>query len=39
MVPEAELEQTENGLVSQGDGWYVVNARETRWREPWPMRG
>jgi uncharacterized cupin superfamily protein len=31
MVPEAELERTEHGLVAKGDGWYVVNARETRW--------
>ena len=31
MVPEAELEQTEHGLVPDGEGWFVVNARETRW--------
>jgi uncharacterized cupin superfamily protein len=31
MVPEAELEPTEHGLVAKGDGWYVVNAREARW--------
>ena len=28
---EAELEQTEAGLVAAGDGWFVVNAREARW--------
>jgi len=28
---EAELTETENGLVPHGDGWYVVNARDTRW--------
>lgn len=32
MVPEAPLEQTELGLVCKGDGWFVVNAREARWR-------
>ena len=32
MVPEATLEQTENGLVPQGDGWFVLNARESAWR-------
>jgi uncharacterized cupin superfamily protein len=32
MVPEANLESTEHGLVPQGDGWFVLNARESRWR-------
>jgi uncharacterized cupin superfamily protein len=32
MVPEAPLEQTETGLVPAGDGWFVLNAREARWR-------
>ena len=31
MVPEAPLEQTEHGLVAGGDGWYVLNARASRW--------
>ena len=31
MVPEAQLEATEHGLVPQGDGWFVLNAREARW--------
>lgn len=26
--PEAPLEQTEAGLVPEGEGWFVVNARE-----------
>jgi uncharacterized cupin superfamily protein len=33
MVPEARLVQAEGGLVPEGDGWFVVNARESRWRE------
>jgi len=32
-VPEAQLEETEQGLVYKGDGWFVVNAEEVRWRE------
>src|SRR5512132_4158469 len=32
MVPEAPLEQKEGGLVPRGEGWFVVNAREARWR-------
>ena len=33
MVPEAPLEPTDSGLVPRGEGWFVVNAREARWRE------
>ena len=32
MVPEAPLEQTEAGRVPKGDGWFVLNARDARWR-------
>jgi uncharacterized cupin superfamily protein len=32
MVPESRLEPTEDGLVPSGDGWFVLNAREARWR-------
>src|SRR5438445_7224619 len=32
MVPEAPLEATDTGLVQAGPGWFVVNAREARWR-------
>ena len=32
VVPEAPLERTETGLVQAGPGWFVVNAREARWR-------
>jgi len=31
VVPEAELRETEQGRVATGDGWYAVNARDTRW--------
>jgi uncharacterized cupin superfamily protein len=30
-MPEATLQQTENGLVPHGEGWYVLNAREAKW--------
>jgi uncharacterized cupin superfamily protein len=31
VVPEAQLEQTGEGLVPKTEGWYVLNAREARW--------
>ena len=31
MVEEARLTPTENGLVPEGDGWFVLNARKARW--------
>jgi uncharacterized cupin superfamily protein len=37
-VPEAPFEQTEHGLVPNGDGWFILNAREARWRHA-PGRG
>jgi hypothetical protein len=36
MVPEAPLEATEHGLVPAGEGWFVLNARQTRW---WDREG
>ena len=32
VIPEAKLEQTEHGLVPQGDGWFVLNMRDAEWR-------
>lgn len=32
MVPEAPLRPTEHGLVADGDGWFVLNARDACWR-------
>jgi uncharacterized cupin superfamily protein len=31
LTGEARLEPTEHGLVPEGAGWFVVNAREARW--------
>jgi uncharacterized cupin superfamily protein len=33
MIPEAPLRRTDNGLVPEGAGWFVVNAREALWKE------
>ena len=30
-VPEAQLRKTDAGLVPQGEGWFVLNAREVSW--------
>lgn len=38
MASEARLERTERGLVPQGDGWFVLNARDAPWRDR-PGRG
>ena len=37
MVSEAPLRDTGAGLVPAGEGWFVVNAREARWREGDPL--
>jgi uncharacterized cupin superfamily protein len=36
-VPEAVLRATRFGLVPDGEGWFVVNAAETRWRDYGPL--
>ena len=28
---------SKNGLVTDGEGWFVVNARESRWRDEGPL--
>jgi uncharacterized cupin superfamily protein len=32
-VPEANLRTTRYGLAPDGAGWFVLNARESRWRD------
>jgi uncharacterized cupin superfamily protein len=32
MAEEAPLEQTDTGTVPKEDGWFVLNARDARWR-------
>lgn len=36
-VPEAPVRSTKYGLVYDGDGWFVLNARESRWRDTGPL--
>jgi uncharacterized cupin superfamily protein len=36
-VPEASLRTTTFGLVYDGEGWFVLNARESRWRDYGPL--
>ena len=31
MIPEAPLERDDSGLAPRGEGWFVLNARESRW--------
>jgi uncharacterized cupin superfamily protein len=31
MVPEAPLKKVDGGLVPEGEGWFVLNAREALW--------
>jgi uncharacterized cupin superfamily protein len=33
VVPEAPLKRTEHGLAAEGEGWFVLNAREACWRD------
>ena len=36
-VREAPRRNTKHGLVFDGDGWFVVNARDSRWRDYGPL--
>ena len=36
-MAEASPRTTKNGLVVDGDGWFVLNARESRWRDEGPL--
>jgi uncharacterized cupin superfamily protein len=33
MIPEVPAQQTNEGLVPVGGGWFVLNARDARWRD------
>jgi uncharacterized cupin superfamily protein len=37
VVSEAQLRATKNGLVPDREGWFVVNAHESRWRDGGPL--
>ena len=36
-VPEAPLRSTKFGLVADVEGWFVLNARDSRWRDYGPL--
>jgi quercetin dioxygenase-like cupin family protein len=36
-MPEAPLRKSKNGLVVDGEGWFVVNACESRWKDEGPL--
>jgi hypothetical protein len=36
-VPEVPLRRTKCGLVADGEGWFVLNARDSRWRDFGPL--
>jgi uncharacterized cupin superfamily protein len=36
-MAEAPLRETRHGLAPDGEGWFVLNARETRWRDYGPL--
>ena len=35
--PEALPRMTKNGLVVDAEGWFVLNARESRWKSEGPL--
>ena len=37
MVAEAPIEDTAHGRVPAGEGWFVLNARDARWRDDGPL--
>jgi uncharacterized cupin superfamily protein len=37
VVPEAPLRETKHGLVADVDGWFVLNARDSRWKDYGPL--
>ena len=37
MTPQAPLRMTKFGYMPDGEGWFVVSAREIRWREWGPL--
>ena len=36
-MPEAKARMSKNGLVVDDEGWFVVNARESRWKDEGPL--
>jgi quercetin dioxygenase-like cupin family protein len=36
-MPEAPVRMSKNGLVVDGEGWFVINARRSRWKDEGPL--
>lgn len=36
-MPEAPVRMSKHGLVVDGEGWFVVNARDSRWKDEGPL--
>ncbi len=36
-MAEAPVRMSKNGLVVDGEGWFVINARESRWKSEGPL--
>src|SRR6476620_4014398 len=36
-MPEANARMSKNGLVVDDEGWFVMNARESRWKDEGPL--
>jgi uncharacterized cupin superfamily protein len=36
-MPEAPIRRSRNGLAVDGEGWFVMNARESRWKQEGPL--
>lgn len=36
-MPEAPIRDSKNGLVVDGEGWFVINARASRWKDEGPL--
>jgi quercetin dioxygenase-like cupin family protein len=36
-MPAAPVRMSKNGLVVDGEGWFVINARDSRWKDEGPL--
>ncbi len=36
-LAEAQVRMSKHGLVVDGEGWFVMNARDSRWKEEGPL--
>ena len=36
-MAEAPIRKSKNGLVVDGEGWFIINARDSRWKDEGPL--